>query len=60
MSQAQIEDLREAVQAHLRDGDDSHLLDWVYRAQVLRTWREAGGLGGPGAFIHMLPRRENE
>jgi hypothetical protein len=60
MSQTQIEGLREAVQAHLRDGDDGHLLDWVRRREVLRAWRDAGGLGGPGTFIHLMPRKENE
>jgi hypothetical protein len=59
MTEALIEDLREAVTAYRQDGDDFHLWNWIRLSEALRHWREhGGGLGGPGTIIQLLPRRE--
>jgi hypothetical protein len=57
MTEALIENLRDAVVAYRRDGDDSHLLDWIHRVEVLRALRQ-GDLGN--TYIHFFPRKENE
>jgi hypothetical protein len=60
MTQALIDDLRAAVGAYRRDGNDFHLLNWVREADALRHWRETGkGLCEPGIFIHIYPRKES-
>lgn len=59
MTQALIEDLRAAVTAYRRDGDDFHLWNWIREAQALCCWRD-GGLGRSGIFVHLFPRKEIE
>jgi hypothetical protein len=55
MSEALIEDLREAVTAYRQDQDDFHLWNWIRLADALRTFRRPG-FGGRGTFVHFTPR----
>jgi hypothetical protein len=57
MTRGQIDELRKAVDAYRQDRDDFHLLNWIRQAETLRLWRRTG-FGGPGTFIHFLPRQE--